>query len=112
MAEIRRIVCFASSRKVSGRCIAGKDIESGQWLRPVSARPSGEISEKERRYEDGTQAHVLDLIDIPVLGPAVSGHPACALGAGRHDSGIRRAWVRGRPRVSLEKRRFQPERAK
>ena len=74
MAEIRRIVCLANSRKVSGRCLAGKEVESGRWLRPVSARPAGEISEEERRYEDGTSAQVLDLIDIPIIGPTVSGH--------------------------------------
>lgn len=74
MAAIRRIICLANSRKVSGRCIAGKEVESGLWLRPVSERPAGEISEEERRYKDGTSAQVLDLIDIPVIGPAVSGH--------------------------------------
>jgi hypothetical protein len=40
----------------------------------VSDRPSGEISEEERRYEDGTSAQVLDLIDVPVVGPAAGGH--------------------------------------
>jgi hypothetical protein len=77
MTAIRRIVCLANSRKVSGRCIAGKEMESessGQWMRPVSARATGEISEEERRYEDGTSAQVLDVIDIPVVGHAVCGH--------------------------------------
>jgi hypothetical protein len=47
---------------------------SGRWIRPVSARPAGEISEEERRYEDGTSAQVLDVIDIPIVGPPFARH--------------------------------------
>lgn len=61
------IICLANSRKVSGRCVAGMIVggkDKHSWLRPISDRPSGEISEFERRYQDGTKAQVLDKIKI------------------------------------------------
>ncbi len=69
--DIKRILCLANSRKTSGRCIAGREITetgAGAWIRPVSGRGSGEISEEDRRYADGRTAQVLDLISLrPVL---------------------------------------------
>ena len=69
--NIKRIVCLANSRKMSGRCIAGKELlEDGRpdgWVRPVSDRENEEVSEYERQYEDGGDPRVLDVIDVPVL---------------------------------------------
>lgn len=70
MAIIKRIVCLANFRKLQGRCIAGKELQngrSGEWVRPVSDREKGEVSEYERQYSDGSDPRVLDIIDVPLF---------------------------------------------
>lgn len=77
MALKKRIVCLANSRKLSGRCIAGREITDrrvGGWIRPVSSREYEEVSEYERQYEDGQDPQVMDVIDIPFLKPKPKGY--------------------------------------
>lgn len=64
---VERIVCLANSRKIAGRCVAGKRVSNQSWIRPVSDRPGHEISELDRRYSDGKTAQLLDVIDIPCI---------------------------------------------
>lgn len=72
-----RIVCLANSRKLNGRCIAGIEWDgetAGSWLRPVSDREHEEISEEERRYHNGADPQLLDIIRVPILEVRPSGH--------------------------------------
>jgi hypothetical protein len=74
----KTIICLANSRKPpSGRCIAGKELLQagiGAWVRPVSDRPTHEISEEERRYERGGAAQALDVVRVPLLEPRPMRH--------------------------------------
>ena len=76
MATVKRIVCLANSRKLNGRCVAGIEFsgsETGEWIRPVSDREHGEVSEYERQYQDGSDPRVLYILDVPLLTPCPKG---------------------------------------
>jgi hypothetical protein len=75
--ERKLILCLANSRKHYGRCVAGIELVDRRpvgWIRPVSSRVGGEVSEYERNYEDGSDPRVLDIISVPLLEPAPDGY--------------------------------------
>lgn len=53
-----------------GRCVAGKELINGRpagWIRPVSSRPTHEISIDERRYQDGRDPDLLHVVSVQFL---------------------------------------------
>lgn len=77
MSYSKTIVCLANSRKTSGRCIAGKEVLDdgyGEWIRPISLRDTSEISEEERRYDNGDDSKILDIIEIQFIKHSPYGH--------------------------------------
>ena len=74
---IKRVVILANSRKMSGRCVAGRELGGeapGAWVRPVSDRPHEEVSLEEQRYENGATPQLLDIVDIPLTAPRPGVH--------------------------------------
>jgi hypothetical protein len=63
---------------MSGRCVAGKEFTKDAtfegWIRPVSNRPTEEITMDERRYENGEDPKLLDIISIQMRGHVPHAH--------------------------------------
>lgn len=62
-----KFVCFANSRKLSGRCVAGKQFEGpnrGLWVRPISSVGGGQLSKTDRSYEGGAEPSLLDVVEV------------------------------------------------
>jgi hypothetical protein len=68
MSFLKRIICLANSWKLKERCIAGIDIDTGKWIRPVcdSLYPEdGRIPISVRQIE-GREPELLDILEIPL----------------------------------------------
>jgi hypothetical protein len=73
----KRFICLANSRKLNGRCVAGVEIVNGQptgWIRPVSGHGHGEVSESDRRYKEGGDPALRDIIDATFKEAKPEGH--------------------------------------
>ncbi len=77
MSYTKEIVCLANSRKIRGYCVAGKEVVGagyGGWIRPVSARDTEEILEREQMFADGGCPQILDVVTIPMMEPKPAHH--------------------------------------
>jgi len=70
MPFTKNVICLANSRKLSGFCVAGKELlddKIGEWIRQVSKRPTEELNINEIRYKYWKKPKLLDIISIPLL---------------------------------------------
>lgn len=73
----KRFICLANSRKLNGRCVAGIEVVDGKpagWFRPVSDHGHGEVSEADRRYKDGSDPALRDIIEVVCKEAKPHGH--------------------------------------
>jgi len=63
------IICLANSYKHGGRCIAGIELTSGKWVRPVPDTEAKAITE-DVRLIDNCEPGIRDVIEIPLADPA------------------------------------------
>ncbi len=62
-----RMVCLANSWRPGGRCVAGIDLETGEWVRPIPKGGSA-IPEDDTHFADH-ELVPLDVVDVE-LAPA------------------------------------------
>lgn len=68
MSSLKRVICLANSWKLRERCIAGIDIKTGKWIRPVcdSLFPKDGRVPRHIRLINGREPELLDIIEIPL----------------------------------------------
>ena len=65
---MKKIICLANSWKRKERCIAGIDIHTGKWVRPVcdAIYPEDGRVPKSIRLVEGREPKLLDILEIPL----------------------------------------------
>ena len=64
--SVDRIVCLANSYKHHHRCVAGISLVTKQWVRLVGRKVAGCLTVDETRFENGTEAALLDLFEVDI----------------------------------------------
>jgi hypothetical protein len=68
MSSMKKIVCLANSKKLGERCIAGINLDTGRWVRPICDSlytEDGRVP-KSVRLIKGREPEILDIIEIPL----------------------------------------------
>ncbi|MGH9605023.1 MAG: dual OB domain-containing protein [Terracidiphilus sp.] len=65
MHEVR-FLCLAVSRRDGGNCVAGIDIDTGKWIRPINAKTHGAFADHEMLVVDGNtqQRRIMAPLDV------------------------------------------------
>ncbi len=58
----KEIICLASSKKIGGKCVAGKTVDTKEWIRPVSAE--GKLTNELIKYPNGKLPELLDIMRV------------------------------------------------
>lgn len=68
MSSVKRIICLSNSKKLGERCIAGIDVDTGNWIRPVCDElyPDDGKVPRETRLVEGREPQLLDILEIPL----------------------------------------------
>ena len=68
MPSIKKIICLSNSWKHNERCIAGIDIDTGKWIRPVcdALYPEDGRIPAYIRFVEGREPKLLDILEIPL----------------------------------------------
>ena len=63
---IRKLIILAESAKYGNYCVAGVDVETGKWIRPISEKPELEdaVPLDDLKYPDGSRVELLDIVEI------------------------------------------------
>lgn len=56
------IICLANSTKIGGKCVAGKTVDTKEWIRPVSEQ--GKLTNELIRYNNGDLPKLLDIMRV------------------------------------------------
>lgn len=72
MVTRKRMVILANSyKKQPGRCVAGREVSEtgsiGDWLRPISEEPEGELLPRHMATADGSPLEVLDIVEVSLV---------------------------------------------
>ncbi len=68
MAKYVKLLCLANSRKLGNRCIAGINLGTNKWFRPVNDGGCA-LRNPDIRFDNYLSPQVLDVIEIPVIRP-------------------------------------------
>ena len=70
-----KLIVLANSIKMGGRCLAGIDVVTGTWIRPISSQTHGELDARKCFIKDDGRSRAvkfLDVIELPIGEPILT----------------------------------------
>ena len=63
---IKKLIILAESAKFNNFCVAGVDVDTGKWIRPISEKPELEdaVPIDDLKYPNGSRVELLDIVEI------------------------------------------------